>query len=859
MRRIIAALEQLRLWQKVNGAILLTFALIAITYVGIELPYEQHRLNTAMLNTSVLLKTLIERDQDPLANEIFERRVRAIDLRIQQMRRVDGILEINVYGPDGELLGSDGTQKIRDNVSKNKINSVSNSTWVSRETWQGHYVLRYFKEIKVVGDRIGFIEIFYSLADIESDQWLSIWIVVGLLASILLIMTVLLNLILFRTIIRPITSLSVAMGHVQAGELGRQVDASGRDEIGDLSKAFNQMSTGLKQTDILKDHFLANISHELRTPLHGIIGLSESLLDGVAGLPTSLQAKNLSMIIQSGRRLSSLVDDILDFSKMKHHALQLQLKAVDPRSVAELAIAIAQSLIGLKPVTLINGVETGLPLVHADENRLQQIMLNLIGNAIKFTAAGEIRIHAEVLTAATQACGTRHEMVRLSVTDSGIGIPLDQREKIFEAFEQGDGSIGREYGGTGLGLSICKQLVELHGGTITVESIPGAGSTFSITLPQAAECSLECNAAQAVVNSHPERSAQPPAQPYAEQHAPKTEESFAMVAYRVGEATEASGKHLGFGNQETILIVDDEPVNLQILHNQLNLHNYRTIEARDGVQALEILQQTQPDLILLDLMMPRMTGYEAIRKIRENAELAAVPIIVLTAKDLVSDLVQGFSLGANDFLSKPFRKEELLARIHSQLKLKHAIRHLEEANALLEERVKERTVEFERLAMIDALTGLANRRYFEARAAIELSEARRQNLLLTVLALDIDHFKSVNDSYGHAVGDIVLKQVGQVLTQMVRPNDLVSRIGGEEFTILLPGLPQDDTFALAEGIRAGVAGLAIMIGQEVIAITISIGVATLHAGDPEIAAVHSRADQALYRAKREGRNRVVAA
>jgi len=235
-----------------------------------------------------------------------------------------------------------------------------------------------------------------------------------------------------------------------------------------------------------------------------------------------------------------------------------------------------------------------------------------------------------------------------------------------------------------------------------------------------------------------------------------------------------------------------------------------------------------------------------------------VPIIILTAKDLVSDLVQGFGMGANDFVTKPFRKEELLARIHSQIRLKHAIGHLEEANLLLERRVQERTAELERLAMIDALTGLANRRYFEVRSTLSFNEARREGLPLTVLALDIDHFKHVNDSRGHAAGDVVLQQVAQLISAVVRPCDLVARIGGEEFSILLPGMTLERAAAVAERVRTGIEGLKIGAGDGVITVTISVGMADLGTADLDISAVHLRADKALYRAKREGRNRVVA-
>jgi len=869
MYRTLSTLGRLKLWQKVNGAILLTFALIAATYVAIEVPYQRHMLNHAIANTEVLLKTLIERDQDPLANEIFEHRVSAIALRLHQMRRLDGILEINVYDPHGELLGSDGSRKIIDARPPGSIATLPQGAYVTQEKWQGHHMLRYFKEIQVIGERIGFIEIFYSLSDIERNQSLSNYIVVGLLISILLIMAVLLNLILFRTVIRPITSLSVAMGYVQAGQLGRLVDVSGRDEIGTLSKAFNQMSIGLKQKDILTDHFLANISHELRTPLHGIIGLSESLLDGVGGVPTPLQAKNLGMIIQSGRRLSSLVNDILDFSKMKHHDLQLQSTEVDPHSVAELSIAIAQSLIGQKPVRLINTVMPGLPLMWADENRLQQIMLNLLGNAIKFTAEGEIRIYAQLLAPASgESNGPGCGMLRLAVEDSGIGIAPDQQEQIFEAFQQGDGSVQREYGGTGLGLSICKQLVELHGGRITVESVLGQGSTFSITLPLADSIAEPRPKSDNALRAAPVAVASIVPNTIADAGAAKSPDTV-LTLVRGGEREIApyqaaqpgnethDSKYPNSGNGETILVVDDEPVNVQVLTNQLGLHNYRAIVAGDGIQALALLQTEKPDLVLLDLMMPRMTGYEVIRRIRAIKELATVPIIILTAKDMASDLVQSFGMGANDFVTKPFRKEELLARIYSQIKLKRAIEHLEEANLSLEQRVQERTAELERLAMIDALTGLANRRYFEVRAAVEFTDARRENTPLTLLALDIDHFKQINDSRGHAAGDVVLQQVAHMLSGMLRPCDLVARVGGEEFSILLPGLRLEHAGAIAQRVCTAIESMHITVDEKPIAVTISVGMAALTVADTDVAALHLRADNALYRAKRGGRNRVM--
>ncbi len=261
----------------------------------------------------------------------------------------------------------------------------------------------------------------------------------------------------------------------------------------------------LKKADKLKDDFLANTSHELRTPLNGIIGITESLIDGARGNLSDNVNKDLSLVVSSGKRLSSLVNDILDFSKLKNNELTLQRKLVGLREMTDLVFALSKPLLAGKNVALINNIDSSVPRIFADENRLQQILHNLLGNAIKFTHKGSVTVGASVCRetkddrfAETRDENTAHPpspftihpspvagFLQISVSDTGIGIPSDKFESIFTSFAQVDSSTAREYGGTGLGLAVTKQLVELHGGKIWVESEVGKGSTFYFTLPLA--------------------------------------------------------------------------------------------------------------------------------------------------------------------------------------------------------------------------------------------------------------------------------------------------------------------------------------------------------------------------------------
>lgn len=391
------------------------------------------------------------------------------------------------------------------------------------------------------------------------------------------------------------------------------------------------MSQRLISLDRLKDEFLVNTSHELKTPLHGIINLSQSMIEGANGPLSKEQEKILSSVVSAARRLTNLIQDITDFTKLKNSDIQLNKASVSLQAVLLANEDIFRRYIGGKPVQLLVNLPDQLPNVYADEDRLLQILYNLIGNAIKFTDRGFIEVTAEA----------DDDRVSIHIRDSGIGIPRDKQELIFESFEQVGSAVSREYGGTGLGLSITKKLVELNGGRLFVESEVGVGSTFTFTLP----VSLQ-------------------------QHQPAVPVQTQRIIQPVSpHHTAASTAEVEF----TLLAVDDDATNLQVISNVFAASSYRVLTAPGGAAALEILAENDGiDLVIVDVMMPGMTGYEVTRKIRTRYTLSELPVLLVTVKNEPEDMLNGFSAGANDFLSKPFYTHELRARVRNLLEMKRS-------------------------------------------------------------------------------------------------------------------------------------------------------------------------------------------
>ena len=362
---------------------------------------------------------------------------------------------------------------------------------------------------------------------------------------------------------------------------------------GELEKINLQLISAAK----LKDEFLANTSHELRTPLIGIIGLTEALLDGITG-PLSRETRNeLKLIYINGKRLAMQVNDILDFSRLKNNDIALRCKNTDLQKCTELVLSLSRFTMGKKKIEFKNSIKEKFAHVFVDESRIQQVLNNLIGNAIKFTDEGVIEVTTEPVCAETEK-----PMIALSVSDTGIGIAEEKQQEIFETFVQADGSIIRKYGETGLGLSNTKRLVELHGGKVSVSSKPGYGSCFTITLP-VNKCDLPDNAFldDDIIDKR-------------ESYIPGDIDHYGYT-YNIQTAQKANDSI----NDTTIMVVDDEPVNIHLLRNSLVLEGYNVITADNGYDALQILEEEAvPDLIWLDIMLPKLSDYDFAKKIREK-------------------------------------------------------------------------------------------------------------------------------------------------------------------------------------------------------------------------------------------------
>jgi two-component system, cell cycle response regulator len=302
------------------------------------------------------------------------------------------------------------------------------------------------------------------------------------------------------------------------------------------------------------------------------------------------------------------------------------------------------------------------------------------------------------------------------------------------------------------------------------------------------------------------------------------------------------------GETPLILVVDDNPDNLEIISTRLRFRGYDVEVAERGEEALAKVHEANPDLILLDIMMPDMDGYEVARRIRAEEDLAYIPIIVVTARDSTEDKVTGLDAGADDYLTKPINFPELEARVRSMLRIKR-----------LQDQLEEKNRELEQLSIRDGLTGLFNHRHLHELLADEYERSRRTGEPVSVVMFDLDRFKEVNDTHGHQAGDRVLTELADIMRESAREIDKLGRYGGEEFMAILPDSDPDAGVTFAERVREMVAKQRFEIqAHEPLRMTISAGIASYpdDAADSPRRLVHA-ADLALYSAKKNGRDRVV--
>ncbi len=420
----------------------------------------------------------------------------------------------------------------------------------------------------------------------------------------------------------------------------------------------------LRRLDALKDEFLANASHELRTPLNGIIGMAEAL-DESRELPASLRARSVD-ILSAARRLSALVSTIIDFGASHPDELAPALVPTDLPSLVSRALDESRRAHASKNLRVVADFPPEASTVLAEEHALVETLRALIGNAFKFTAFGSIEVRAR----------RAGDVVELVVIDEGIGIDPARLPSIFRPFEQGDGSSTRLHGGTGLGLALAKKFVEALRGTIAIDSQPRVGTTVTLRLLASDEASLPQTPPPAAAGLFPTFN-----DPLSVEDVEPSPLSVAVVeSLRPVSISSSRPKSLPpapTGAAKTrrarVLVVDDDPLNRRVVAAHLRTAPFDLVDAVDGPDALDAFANRGPfDAVLLDVMMPGMNGYEVCRRMREFASATDVPILMLTAKQQVGDLIEGFEAGANDYVHKPIGRGELRARLSTHVSLARA-------------------------------------------------------------------------------------------------------------------------------------------------------------------------------------------
>ena len=479
---------------------------------------------------------------------------------------------------------------------------------------------------------------------------------VGLIALILISISWLFD----HGIVLPLEQLQKGTAIIGSGDLGHKVSTGSKDEVGQLAHSFDEMTEKLKSVTVSRDdlaveiaerkraqeelrhakeaaeaasrtksQFLANMSHELRTPLNSVIGFTNILLKNKGGNLHPDEMTFLDRILANGKHLLDLINQVLDLSKIEAKRVEIETSMVTLDRLISVIISQFEPQLRDRPVKLSAELPDRIAPFETDAGKLKQVIINLVGNALKFTEQGSVTVRVAVEE-------ETHRPVRITVADTGIGIPEDRLTLIFEAFQQADPSTTRRYGGTGLGLTISKALCELMGYRLEVASEVGKGSAFSIV--------LATRPASAGITIRPA--------PLAEVHGFSAAEAAAEVTRRIRamEATQPLRDKL-------VLIIDDEADSRILLTNLIEQFGCHVVAADSGELGLRMAKEIKPDLITLDLLMPQMDGWEVLRRLKADADLKEVPVIVVS---VVARERRGTVLGAVEMLSKPVSREDLL-------------------------------------------------------------------------------------------------------------------------------------------------------------------------------------------------------
>jgi signal transduction histidine kinase/ActR/RegA family two-component response regulator len=423
---------------------------------------------------------------------------------------------------------------------------------------------------------------------------------------------------------------AIAINNAQLLHSLQEANAHLEQRVLERTAELQKTNVELERANRIKDEFLTNMSHELRTPLNSVLGLSESLLEQRRGSLNDSQQNSLQIIQSSGQHLLELINDILDLSKIDAGKFDFYPEMIDLDDLCTSSLTFVKSQAIKKSITVKYIHETSAIQIYADPRRLKQILVNLLSNAVKFTnERGWVTLRV--------SDNVEQDLIQFSVSDNGIGIAKEDLPRLFQPFVQVDSRLNRQYEGTGLGLALVQKLTDLHGGSVQVESEPGKGSCFTISLYH-----------QHIATSRSD-----------------TLGSSSSIATRdVSKTIQESIQPVHAG---TVLLAEDHMANVLTVGEYLEAHGFQVVVAHDGLEAIEKARACHPDMILMDIQMPVLDGLDAIRRLRTDSCFASTPIIALTALAMPGDRERCIQAGANEYVSKPVSLKNLLMTIHAML------------------------------------------------------------------------------------------------------------------------------------------------------------------------------------------------